>query len=205
MPHTPDRKSATRRRILASARRLFSAHGYEATAIEDVMGDCGLTRGGFYAHFPSKAALYREAMEAAAGITLIAADSTQWLDALFDACLGARSDDTSCWRFLGTDIARQEAAVRVAYARHLRRLHQRLAAGAGADEEAAWAATALFIGALAVAMSIDDPALRHEVVSAARRQARLLIETEAAAPTYLWAQDYELATASRRGPGSGLN
>ena len=62
MPHPPGRKALTRARILRAARWLFRTRGYQATSIDAVMMACGLTHGGFYLHFHSKAALYREAM-----------------------------------------------------------------------------------------------------------------------------------------------
>ncbi len=51
-------KSRTRARILDCARRLFARQGYAGTSIDALMADCGLTRGGFYKHFRSKAELY---------------------------------------------------------------------------------------------------------------------------------------------------
>jgi TetR/AcrR family transcriptional repressor of nem operon len=62
MRYRPDHKQRTRQRILDGARRQFAANGYAAVSIDEIMRDCGLTRGGFYAHFQSKAALYREAL-----------------------------------------------------------------------------------------------------------------------------------------------
>ena len=61
MRYSPEHKSRTRQRILGTAARLFASKGFAATSIDDVMRNCGLTHGGFYMHFPSKAALYREA------------------------------------------------------------------------------------------------------------------------------------------------
>jgi AcrR family transcriptional regulator len=61
MRYRPGHKSRTRERILATARKLFETRGFAEISIEDVMRACGLTRGGFYAHFSSKAELYREA------------------------------------------------------------------------------------------------------------------------------------------------
>jgi len=55
-------KEATRARILAAADRRIKADGIGATSVEEVMHDAGLTVGGFYAHFPSKEALAREAL-----------------------------------------------------------------------------------------------------------------------------------------------
>ncbi len=47
-----------RRRILDAAARRFRQNGFRGTRIDDVMQAAGLTRGAFYAHFPSKQALY---------------------------------------------------------------------------------------------------------------------------------------------------
>lgn len=55
-------KEATRARILVAADKRIKADGIAATSVEDVMHDAGLTVGGFYAHFPSKEALAREAL-----------------------------------------------------------------------------------------------------------------------------------------------
>lgn len=62
MAHPKHRKQHTRQRILSAAATLFAAKGFSATTIDDVMHACGLTRGGFYAHFRSKAQLHHEAM-----------------------------------------------------------------------------------------------------------------------------------------------
>jgi hypothetical protein len=60
--HPKHRKQHTRQRILCAAARLFADRGFSATTIDDVMLECGLTRGGFYAHFRSKAQLHHEAL-----------------------------------------------------------------------------------------------------------------------------------------------
>lgn len=48
----------TRARIIEKASVLFAERGYSGTALTDVMSACGLTKGGFYAHFESKEDLY---------------------------------------------------------------------------------------------------------------------------------------------------
>jgi TetR/AcrR family transcriptional regulator, transcriptional repressor for nem operon len=60
--YSEEHKRATRTRILAAADRRIKADGVAATSVEEVMRDAGLTVGGFYAHFPSKEALAREAL-----------------------------------------------------------------------------------------------------------------------------------------------
>lgn len=48
----------TRAAIVAAGSRRFRDKGYAATSLRDIMGDCGLTMGGFYAHFSSKGELF---------------------------------------------------------------------------------------------------------------------------------------------------
>ena len=62
MPLSAEHKERTRARILAAAGRVFRRQGYAATAVDAVMAEAGLTPGGFYAHFPSKEALFAEVL-----------------------------------------------------------------------------------------------------------------------------------------------
>jgi TetR/AcrR family transcriptional repressor of nem operon len=59
----------TRRRIVETASRLFRARGIMPVSVADIMGELGLTVGGFYRHFESKEALVAEAIEAASDET----------------------------------------------------------------------------------------------------------------------------------------
>ena len=61
MRYARGHKNRTRQRIIDSAARLFASKGFAGTSIDDIMRESGLMRGGFYAHFRSKAVLYREA------------------------------------------------------------------------------------------------------------------------------------------------
>lgn len=76
MPLSAEHKARTRARIIDTAARLFRERGYEGVGIKSVMEAAGLTHGGFYAHFESKAELlaavlkepleFRERLERAA-------------------------------------------------------------------------------------------------------------------------------------------
>ncbi len=55
-------KSVSRSRILDAADRVIKSRGVEAASVAAVMGEAGLTVGGFYAHFASKEVLVREAL-----------------------------------------------------------------------------------------------------------------------------------------------
>ena len=60
MPISAARKQESRARIVDAAARLFRQRGYQGATIDQVMAAAGLTHGGFYAHFASKQALFRE-------------------------------------------------------------------------------------------------------------------------------------------------
>lgn len=55
-------KSRTHEAIVQSAATSLAAHGVAGTSVADVMGRAGLTVGGFYAHFASKAAMVDAAL-----------------------------------------------------------------------------------------------------------------------------------------------
>ena len=57
----------TRKRIVATASRVFLTRGLAATGIADIMVAAGLTQGGFFRHFRSKGQLVAEANGAAFG------------------------------------------------------------------------------------------------------------------------------------------
>jgi TetR/AcrR family transcriptional repressor of nem operon len=52
-------------KLIEAASRLFRERGLESVSVPDVMGEIGMTRGGFYKHFESKEALVATAIDAA--------------------------------------------------------------------------------------------------------------------------------------------
>jgi len=59
-PKQTERGAETRQRILDAATDLFLDRGYGQTPVSAIIDASGVTKGGFYFHFPSKAALGRE-------------------------------------------------------------------------------------------------------------------------------------------------
>ena len=101
VPNKHQQKSeATRRKLLASARRVFAQRGFEAARIEDIAAECGYTRGAFYANFDSKEALFLALLEqqAAEHVTRITqrlqscADDADKLSTFRDYYLALASD-----------------------------------------------------------------------------------------------------------------
>lgn len=62
MPYPAGHRSAVKKSIVESARRLFNRHGFDNVPIQQIMAGAGLTHGGFYSYFESKSDLYAEVL-----------------------------------------------------------------------------------------------------------------------------------------------
>jgi AcrR family transcriptional regulator len=60
--------------LVAAARREFATRGLRGARIEDITGACGLSKGAFYLHYPSKEALFGELVD---GFLAIMSDSSE--------------------------------------------------------------------------------------------------------------------------------
>jgi len=72
------RGEETRSRILQAAEECFARYGYDGTGVAEICRRAGVTKGGFYHHFPTKQALFLEMLE-------------QWLSGLDTQLEAARS------------------------------------------------------------------------------------------------------------------
>src|ERR1700674_59923 len=111
-----------RQRILEVAGRLFRQKGFEGIGVDGIMKAAGLTHGGFYGHFASKAHLAEEACSAGLAETTrrletLARDSPEaaLADIARDYLTKQHLDDpgNGCvFAALGGDVARSSKAVR---------------------------------------------------------------------------------------------
>jgi AcrR family transcriptional regulator len=58
-----ERRAATRAVLMATARRLFAAHGFNGVSNDKIVQEAGVTRGALYHHFADKIALFSEIFE----------------------------------------------------------------------------------------------------------------------------------------------
>ncbi len=184
--YSADRKSQTRQRILVAADRLMKEKGVEAASVEAVMRDAGLTVGGFYAHFPSKEALAREALlfglEASVDrlLTRLApiADRAQRVRALIRLYL-AQADEASLahacpMTLLLPEVARGGREWQNAFAQRTGALLDRIAehfpeVPGMTPREAALMVYTSCVGAVTVARALPAPDARHRVMRATER------------------------------------
>ncbi|MEM7025761.1 MAG: TetR/AcrR family transcriptional regulator [Pseudomonadota bacterium] len=185
MPYTAKHKAETRARIAEAARRLFNRHGFDAVSIDDIMASAGLTRGGFYNHFTSKDALYAEAINSHAhqdtsaqwGLEIDPGGTSSRLAAqIVNAYLSPQhlSDlENHCPMIaLPSDIARAGPGVRQTYEALLGNLIGMFQAGVDPNRadarQAALGMTALCVGGMVIARTIENDVLASEVREAAR-------------------------------------
>jgi TetR/AcrR family transcriptional repressor of nem operon len=180
MPPSPGHTARVRGEILQHAARLFRLRGYAGTNIDDIMLAAGLTRGGFYAHFPSKDALFAEVVGAGHGLLAKLRMPETKVAEVLDVYL-AREDFTANLRdctlaALAGDVARAPLPAQLAYANLLYALIGEMARGRTRKLDAdATAAAILAVGGLGLAQASGDRRLSDWLLRCARRAARLLL------------------------------
>src|SRR5882724_1669517 len=172
-----------RQRIVEVAGKLFREQGLEAVGVDGIMQEAGLTHGGFYGHFASKADLVDQACAAA-----VARSTAKWETLAKDrpetgraeivaSYLSRRHRDdpgTGCvFAALGGEVARRSDAVRTTVSAGVQAqldILEKLAEGRSkADRrEQAIAMLSGLVGAMVVARLVEDPALSNEILTVAK-------------------------------------
>jgi TetR/AcrR family transcriptional repressor of nem operon len=175
----------TRRRIVKSAAEEFRRSGIHATGLSEIMAAAGLTQGGFYRHFDSKAQLVAEAcaqgMDALVTTTEAAAGPDQpktGLEMIVENYLGLDHRDNlleGCPLVgLGSEIARADSGTRGAVSDGFMKLVDLIARQMSPADPDAARGDALFalsamIGALTMSRIVTDADLSAVILEETRK------------------------------------
>ena len=200
MPRYPEpHKSQTRRRILDAAERVLKTRGVDAASVAHVMRDAGLTVGGFYAHFPSKEALVREAL--LHGLELSVERMLASLETIPDRAQRVRmlirhylaqADEPSLamacpLTLLLPDVARGERGLQNAFAQRTGALLDRIAlhfpeVAGMSRREAALAVYTSCVGAVVLARAVAAPDARQRITRTTEKMLLRALALDAPGP-----------------------
>jgi TetR/AcrR family transcriptional repressor of nem operon len=196
MRYDPEHKQKTRKKLLRAAALALRSEGPDRIGVAALMGQLGLTHGGFYAHFASKDDLVAQAIDEIFDQTVKAfkkmtADlaPTEALVHYIDfylSALHAENAATGCpLPAMAADVSRLPPAARERFAAGTERLCQGVAelfCQLGHDEEKAQElATSLFAemaGAVAIARAVATPEQARQI----RTRCRMAIKTRLGLP-----------------------
>lgn len=164
MRYSAEHKQQIREKVLAAAARTIREQGPDRVSVAAVMGEVGLTHGGFYAHFASKEALVAASIEhmfqqMSARIDEVSdgKDGREALHDYIDFYLSerhAQARDRGCpIAALGSDLPRLDDTARKAFAEGMAIQHRRLrdffkSLGVANPDDAAHSLRSELLGAL---------------------------------------------------------
>ena len=178
--------AASKASIVREAAKLFRLKGYEGTSLDDVMKAAGLTVGTFYAHFSSKADLFRAVLELGNRSSYetfmppSARDTRgdRWLTLFLHHYLTARHRDsvqTGCYfPTLAPDVARSGMDARRVFEEVLKAMvhgkgtEVENGASLGDAEERVLSSFCLAVGALALSRAVASKRFSKRILDAAR-------------------------------------
>lgn len=160
-----------RMRVVETASELFRERGYDGIGISELMSEAGLTHGGFYKHFGSKADLLSEAMNC--GFTR-SAEKTEGVNRgkFIEYYLSRQHRDDmgkGCvMSALGTDAARQSESIKETFAAGIERQLEVLGTENGTRADLI-NTIAHLVGALVLSRACpDNSALADEILNVCR-------------------------------------
>lgn len=185
-------KAASHERIVDAAATQIRRGGMHSLNVASLMGEVGLTHGGFYRHFASRDALLLEAMETALdrskdGYEHLPPEQAQRraLSDLIDQYLSVQHRDdpgAGCaMAALANDVALGDDDARTAYSHHVRDYLARIAetmpempGGPDETDDMPHVTLAAMVGALILARAVNDQALSDDILRRTSRGLRKL-------------------------------
>lgn len=180
MPYPAGHRTEVRKKIIASARRLFNKHGFDSVSISQIMAGAALTHGGFYSYFDSKSDLYAEVLGCfftdpewksrweGVEVNLLSADVGPQVVRAYLSRQHFEDVENSCPMVaLPTDVARSGDSAKRAFETVFRAMVdvlERSSTGNGRPRRvAAQATAALCVGGMVVARAMVDRNLADEL------------------------------------------
>ena len=177
-----DQARQNRRRVVATSSALFREKGVDGVGISDLMSEAGLTHGGFYKQFGSKAELVEEACALALDDTMAFWDGylegateprARFIRAYLSQQQRDRVGEGCLLPALAGEARRESPAIRSIFTRAIRsyadRLDQPEEARTSQTRAEALSTLSEMVGAILLARVTDDPQLSNEILDAARR------------------------------------
>lgn len=189
MRYSREHRAETRKRILDAASRLFRERGYEGVGVDAIMGEVGLTAGGFYSHFRSKEALFAEALgqaydarDTSLQTSLQSKGDRDDLQNLIYSYLSRSHRDMKSegciFPALTADVVRGGDKTRASYEKRLKKfissIENQLSGGSTSERERAISVLVQLIGGVMLARAVKDEALSLEILKACRQSAMKL-------------------------------
>lgn len=181
MKVTKAQAQANRARIVETAAQLFREHGYDGVGVADLMAAAGLTHGGFYKHFASKADLMAEAAASGISQTLTANSGADIAEFIREYLSREHRDDRGAGCTLAAlsgDAARKPEEVKAMFAQGIENSLAAFDHGGTrskrerrAERELMLATFANAVGALVLSRACpDDSPLADEILEVCRKR-----------------------------------
>jgi TetR/AcrR family transcriptional regulator, transcriptional repressor for nem operon len=184
MRYRPEHKAEVHQKIVKDASRRVRAEGLNGAAVAAIMGDTGLTHGGFYKHFASKDELLLESLKEAfrdIGDTLVRAAEHSRSEIAWKAIVRTYLSLEYCDHpergcplpALAPELTRIDQKMRRQFLPLLvgykNRMVPFMPGGRTADKERAFFVIfATMAGAIEIARMLPEPAMREKVLAAAK-------------------------------------
>jgi TetR/AcrR family transcriptional repressor of nem operon len=192
MRYDKGHKEQTRQRIVEAASERFRADGIDAVGVVSLMGDVGLTQGGFYNHFPSKEDLVRECVASGTAAATqrmadgVAASRGEGYRALVNSYLSADHRDNPAngcvAASLSSELARRPEETRVVFTEGVDGMVELIASTLPDSVRGkrrrllATAVLSSMVGTLSLSRAVADAGMSDELLTVGRQSALALIE-----------------------------
>jgi len=177
----------TKQRLVEVASERLRKEGVDGVGVASLMSDLGLTHGGFYAHFPSKESLVKDATIFALrcrSTEKAMASTPDKLRAFIENYLSLESrDDMTQFcpvAALSSDLIRRPRATRTAFTTELAGMLYELTAyikgkNQAAKSALAWSLFGQLVGTLQMARLVPDKTLSQEILDNGRKVALQMV------------------------------